>query len=144
MTPPIRIRRAPESAYNPSRPISDLLKSQIEHLLETGRRYRGISDLRVEAAAIRTEGDAAAFVARMTRRLHPEGYVAGETHPLARPGLGAAGVKGEGKKAEGRRKKEEGRKTDERKKAGKKRERRKTAAKKAGRKKAGKNTARPR
>jgi hypothetical protein len=137
MSQTIKIRRAPASAYNPSRPISDLLKGQIAHLLETGRRYPGVSDLRDEAAAIKTEGDAAAFVARMTRRLHPEGYAADEVHPLARPevtgrekGRKEKGKSEKRKKEEGRQKMEDG--TDgEKEKRKKEKGRRKSAGGKA-------------
>jgi hypothetical protein len=78
---PIKVPKVPASAYNQNRRASDLLRHQVEQLgyilapVGTGNR------LAAQAKRVRTEGEAAAFIAKVTRKLHPEG-----TRP------GAAGV----------------------------------------------------
>jgi|SRR4051794_21228658 hypothetical protein len=66
----IRVPKPPKSAYDPDRPMSSLLKSQIEHLREAeGKlplRYR--SEWYIKA--IRTEGEAARYIRDVTEAIH--------------------------------------------------------------------------
>src|SRR4051812_47063188 len=66
----IRVPKPPKSAYDPDRPMSSLLKSQIEHLREAeGKlplRYR--SEWYIKA--IRTEGEAATYIRDVTEAIH--------------------------------------------------------------------------
>jgi hypothetical protein len=64
----IRIPKIPADAFNQHRPVSDLLWEQVEHLAAVVRRQ--IDD---ERRAIRTEGQASAFIKKMTAILHPQG-----------------------------------------------------------------------
>jgi hypothetical protein len=64
----IRIPKPPKDAYNQNRPVSELLWEQVEHLAAVVKK--GIDD---ERRAIRTEGQASAFIKKMTAMLHPEG-----------------------------------------------------------------------
>lgn len=64
----IRIPKVPADAYNKNRPVSDLLWEQVEHLAAVVKRE--IDD---ERRAIRTEGQASAFIRKMTAILHPQG-----------------------------------------------------------------------
>lgn len=65
----IHVPKPPQSAYNPDRPISSLLKSQIEHLYEAEKRLplRYQSDTYVNA--IRTEGEAARYISQVTQAI---------------------------------------------------------------------------
>lgn len=66
----IPVPKPPKSAYDPDRPMSSLLKSQIEHLREAeGKlplRYR--SEWYIKA--IRTEGEAAKYIRDVTEAIH--------------------------------------------------------------------------
>jgi len=66
----IQVPKPPNSAYDPDRPMSSLLKSQIEHLREAeGKlplRYR--SEWYIKA--IRTEGEAAKYIRDVTQSIH--------------------------------------------------------------------------
>ena len=62
----------PENAYNPDRPMGSLLKAQVDHLREAESklplRYRLEIDTYVKA--IKTEGEAAAYIRRVTEAIH--------------------------------------------------------------------------
>jgi len=66
----IRVPKPPKSAYDPDRPMSSLLKSQIEHLRDAeGKlplRYR--SEWYIKT--IRTEGEAAKYIRDVTEAIH--------------------------------------------------------------------------
>jgi hypothetical protein len=66
----ISVPKPPKSAYDPDRPMSSLLKSQIEHLREAeGKlplKYR--SEWYIKA--IRTEGEAANYIRDVTEAIH--------------------------------------------------------------------------
>lgn len=64
----IRIPKTPKDAYNQHRPVSELLWEQVEHLAAVVKR-----DIDDQRRAIRTEGQASAFIKKMTAILHPEG-----------------------------------------------------------------------
>lgn len=68
--PLIHVPRPPKSAYDPDRPVSSLLKSQMEHLHEAERklplRYR--SEIYINA--IKTEGEAARYIREITEKIH--------------------------------------------------------------------------
>ena len=67
----IRVPR-PKDAYNPDRPMGSLLKAQVEHLREAESklplRYRHEIDTYIKA--IRTEGEAAAYIRKVTQAIH--------------------------------------------------------------------------
>ena len=74
----IKIPKTPAKAFNKDRPVSDLLKGQIEHLEWAIRpaAERGPSRMQaVRRRAPRTEGEAAARIEALTRQLHPDGAV---------------------------------------------------------------------
>jgi len=66
----IHVPRPKPSAMNPDRPASSLLLAQIEHLREAEKdlplRYH--SDIYIRA--IRTEGEAAAYIRHVTEAIH--------------------------------------------------------------------------
>lgn len=63
----IRIPKMPTDAFNLQRPVSELLWTQVEHLAAVVRR-----EIDEERRAIRTEGQASAFVKKYTALLHPQ------------------------------------------------------------------------
>ena len=62
----IRIPKPPADAYNANRPVSELLWTQVEHLAAVVKK-----DIDDERRAIRTEGDASAFIKKYSAILHP-------------------------------------------------------------------------
>jgi hypothetical protein len=66
----IPVPRPPKEAGNPDRPVSSLLKSQVEHLHEAERRlpYRYHSEIYINA--IETEGEAAEYIRKVTEAIH--------------------------------------------------------------------------
>ena len=65
----IHVPKPPENSYDPNRPISSLLKTQIEHLREAESklplRYRS----EIYMKAIRTEGEAAKYIRDVTEAI---------------------------------------------------------------------------
>ena len=66
----IKVPRPPESAYDPGRPISSLLRMQIEHLHTAERRLPTRYHSEIYPNAIKTEGEAAEFVRSVTEGIH--------------------------------------------------------------------------
>ena len=66
----IQVPKPPRSAWDPNRPVSTLLKSQIEHLYEAEKRlpHRYRSEIYINA--IRTEGEAAEYIQKVTAAIH--------------------------------------------------------------------------
>lgn len=66
----IHVPRPPKNAYDPDRPVTSLLKSQVEHLRkaesELPLRYR--SEIYIHA--IKTEGEAARYIREVTEAIH--------------------------------------------------------------------------
>jgi len=62
----------PKNAYDPDRPMGSLLKAQVEHLREAEiklpSRYRQEIDTYIKA--IKTEGEAAAYIQKVTEAIH--------------------------------------------------------------------------
>lgn len=69
----IEVPRPPASAIKKNRPISELIKAQLQHIrhAESGRlpKHRR-SDVRLEE--IRTEAEAAKYIREITHLLHPQ------------------------------------------------------------------------
>jgi hypothetical protein len=62
----------PKNAYDPNRPMGSLLKAQVEHLREAESklplRYRDEIDTYIKA--IKTEGEAARYIQKVTEAIH--------------------------------------------------------------------------
>jgi hypothetical protein len=62
----------PKNAYNPDRPMGSLLKAQVDHLREAESnlplRYRHEIDTYIKA--IKTEGEAANYIRKVTEAIH--------------------------------------------------------------------------
>ena len=68
--PIIKVPRPPKSAHDPGRPLTSLLKSQIEHLHEAERRLPLRYRTETYINAIETEGEAASYVRDVTEAIH--------------------------------------------------------------------------
>jgi hypothetical protein len=70
----IQLPRLAASSLNKERPISDLIKAQLKHIqhAEGGRLPKNKRSSR-KLEEIRTEAQAAAYIAEVTRLLHPLG-----------------------------------------------------------------------
>jgi hypothetical protein len=69
----IKVPKPPRSAFNKNRPVSALLKNQMLHLHEVEKKFPPAHHSGIYINAIRTEGEAAEYIRRVTARLHPEG-----------------------------------------------------------------------
>jgi hypothetical protein len=69
----IRVPKAPDSAFNKDRPAGCLLQAQVRHFhhAESARLPKEKRDGR-RPEEIRTEGEAAAYIAKITKLLHPQ------------------------------------------------------------------------
>jgi hypothetical protein len=66
----VDVARTPEGAYNPNRPISGLIESQIRRLHEPERRLPRRHHSGVDVGMIKTEAQAAAYIAHVTAAIH--------------------------------------------------------------------------
>jgi hypothetical protein len=68
----IKVPKPPQSAMNKERPISSLLKTQLEHLQQAEFRLPARAQTNVYINAIKTEGQAADYIRQVTAALHAE------------------------------------------------------------------------
>jgi hypothetical protein len=66
----VRIPRPRPSAMNPDRPVNALLLAQVEHLQHAERRLPLRYRTEVYTHAIKTEGEAAAYIRQVTEAIH--------------------------------------------------------------------------
>jgi hypothetical protein len=66
----VDLPRTEAGAYNPNRPISGLLESQIRRLHEPEGRLPRRHHTGVDVGMIKTEGEAAAYIGRVTAAIH--------------------------------------------------------------------------
>jgi hypothetical protein len=59
-----------QSGYDPNRPISSLLKTQVEHLHVAEKRLPSRYHSEIYVNAIRTEGEAANYIRTVTEAIH--------------------------------------------------------------------------
>src|SRR4051812_49113170 len=79
----ITVPKTPRSAYNPKRKVSSLLKAHIANLEAVARKRTGAT----RTTLPKTEAQAAAYIADLTRQLHPE--VAPAAEAAVRPDVAA-------------------------------------------------------
>jgi hypothetical protein len=72
----IKVPRVPASAFDKSRRPSGLLKEQVRELGQIAEQRGYGAGLSAQAKLVRSEGQAAAFIAKITERFHPEGALA--------------------------------------------------------------------
>jgi hypothetical protein len=66
----IHVPRPPKSAWNPDRPVSSLLKMQVEQLHHAARRLPLRYRSETYVNAIKTEGEAAKYIREVTQAIH--------------------------------------------------------------------------
>src|SRR5215471_5050625 len=66
----IKVPRPPAEAFDLNRPISTLLKNQVRHLQEAEFRLPASMQTNTYINAIKTEGEAAEYIRRVTEALH--------------------------------------------------------------------------
>ena len=66
----IPVPKPPKSAMNPGRPVSTLLKSQMLYLQEAEFRLPVKMQTNIYINSIKTEGEAADYIQRVTEALH--------------------------------------------------------------------------
>lgn len=62
----IKVPKVPARAFDKNRRLSDLIRRQVEHLAHVAGRREGGAGLAGEARRVRTEGQAAAYIGRVT------------------------------------------------------------------------------
>jgi hypothetical protein len=68
--PMIHVPRPPKSAFDPNRPVSALLKAQVEYLHHAARRLPLRYRSEIYINAIETEGEAAQYIREVTESIH--------------------------------------------------------------------------
>ena len=105
----IRVPEVPKEARNPSRPVSALLRMQMEHLYQAEQRLPSNYRTDIYVNAIKTEGEAARYIREATEAIHAahdEAARARQRRPAKRSFELAAGAeKPKRKKSSGSRKK---------------------------------------
>lgn len=66
----IHVPRPPQNAMNPNRPVSSLLKTQIEHLQQAEKLLPRRYQTEIYINAIKTEGEAANYIRSVTEAIH--------------------------------------------------------------------------
>jgi len=66
----VHVPRPPQSALNPDRPVSALLKAQIQHLHDAERNLPPRHRTDIYINAIKTEGEAADYIRQVTTAIH--------------------------------------------------------------------------
>ena len=66
----IKVPRPPKRAHDPQRPMTSLLKAQVEHLHDAERNLPLKYRTKKYVKAIRTEGEAADYIREVTESIH--------------------------------------------------------------------------
>ena len=69
----VRVPQPPASAFNKNRPIGCLLQAQLQHIHHAeSARLPKAQRVKVKIEDIRTEAEAASYIAAVTKILHPQ------------------------------------------------------------------------
>lgn len=69
----IHVPKPEPGAYNPHRPISSLLRSQVFHLKHAESRLPKHHQTKIDVHSIETEAQASHYIYQVTKKLHPRG-----------------------------------------------------------------------
>src|SRR5690348_2952320 len=69
----ISVPKPQPNAYNPDRPVSDLVRNQIFHLSVAERHLAKRHRSGIDIHSIKTEQQASEYIHHLTKKLHPEG-----------------------------------------------------------------------
>ena len=75
--PIIPVPRPGRSAYNPNRPLRSnaLVAAQVQHFAEADKNLPADYQTGIDPASITTEGEAAAYVRKVTEAIHESGGI---------------------------------------------------------------------
>jgi hypothetical protein len=79
----IRVPRTPKESFNKHRPVSDLIRKQVEHFQHVESKLSDAQRRTLPQGHIRTEHEAAEYIAAMTQLLHSK--PAADAQPLPAP-----------------------------------------------------------
>jgi hypothetical protein len=71
--PMIDVPEVDSEAYDPDRPISGLIHAQLVHLSVAEQQLPRAKRTGINIAMLHTEGEAAAYIQKVTAMLHPQG-----------------------------------------------------------------------
>jgi hypothetical protein len=83
---PIHVPRPPAEAFNKNRPVSDLIRAQVNHFKHVERKLTAEQRQVIPQQGVTTENEAAQYIAAMTAALRGQ--------PAAAPPAGATAVPG--------------------------------------------------
>ncbi len=66
----VHVPRPSPNSLNKDRPLSSLLKNQVEHFQELENKLPALEKTALPTSSIRTEGEAAQYIRKMTAKLH--------------------------------------------------------------------------
>ena len=69
----VLVPKPQSNAYNPDRPITDLVRNQIKHLSLAEKHLEKRHRTGIDIYAIQTERQASEYIHHLTKKLHPEG-----------------------------------------------------------------------
>ena len=83
-----------KTAMNPNRPVNALLKAQVQHLQEAELKLPLAQQTNIYVNAIKTEGEAADYIRRVTEAIHEahESAATKRAKPKRKPGIAIAAV----------------------------------------------------
>lgn len=70
--PVIKLPKPAAGSMNKNRPVSGLLKAQVMHLREAEKKLPAHEQSGIDPETIKTEGEAAEYLRKVTARLHPQ------------------------------------------------------------------------
>lgn len=82
---PVLVPGPPKTAFNMDRPISDLIRSQLAHFKHVEEKLPADVRATLPQDAIATEGEAARYIAAMTRLLRAKAAAAAMPAPIVMP-----------------------------------------------------------
>jgi hypothetical protein len=84
---PIHVPRPPAEAFNKSRPVSDLIRAQVNHFKHVEQRLSAEQRGAIPQRGVTTEAEAAQYIAAMTAALLGKAAATPSTSATAVPGI---------------------------------------------------------
>jgi len=90
----VRVPRPHPKAYNPDRPITDLVRNQILHLSLAERHLDEPHRSGLDVYSIKTDRQASEYIRHVTSKLHPAGAKKAKSPKRVKPGRPQSRKKG--------------------------------------------------
>ena len=84
---PIHVPRPPAEAFNKNRPVSDLIRAQVNHFKHVERKLSAEQRRAIPQQGVTTEAEAAQYIAAMTATLRGKAAATPSTSAAAVPGI---------------------------------------------------------